>query len=139
MCQALGVSRSGYYAWSARGPSKRAVENRQVVGEIRAIHQQSRHTYGSPRVHQELRAQGVCVGRHRVARLMRENGIWSVRKRKRRRTTDSNHRYRASCNLLARAFNVDRPHKVWASDLTYADRVDSQRTEDGVGPVPMHR
>lgn len=75
MCQVLGVSRSGYYAWRSRGPSARQMANQALVHHIVAIHQQSRETYGSPRVYHELRDAGHGCGINRVARLMRREGI----------------------------------------------------------------
>ena len=71
MCRALAVSPAGYYAWTGRPESRRARENRRLLVELRVIHAESRGTYGSPRVHATLRAQGQRVGEHRVARLMR--------------------------------------------------------------------
>ena len=80
MCRVLGVSRSGFHAWAAREPSTRAVADRRLTGRIAEIHEQSRKTYGSPRVHAELRLEdGVRVGRKRVERLMRHAGFsWLV-------------------------------------------------------------
>ena len=75
LCRVLGVSRSGYYAWCRRPVSRRTRANRRLVVAIRAAHSASRGTYGSPRIHAELRAQGEPCGRHRVARLMRQYGI----------------------------------------------------------------
>lgn len=75
MCRVLGVSRSGYYAWTGREPSERARENAALTSKISEVHKESRGTYGSPRVHAELVAQGFEVGRHRIARLMREEGL----------------------------------------------------------------
>src|SRR5436305_250150 len=93
MCEVLGVSRSGYYAWASRPESARAVEDRTVAAEIRTAHADSRGRYGSPRVHAALRAHGRRVGRKRVARLMRGMGLSARRKRQFRRTTDSKHAY----------------------------------------------
>jgi putative transposase len=75
MCQVLGVSLSGYYAWLHRPESRRSRDDRRLLLEIRAIHRQSRRRYGSPRVHRELRGRGRVCGRHRVARLMRQDGL----------------------------------------------------------------
>jgi putative transposase len=75
MCQVLHVSESGYHAWYKRAPSRRQVENEQLAEQIRQAYDQGRHVYGSPRVHAELRAQGIICGKHRVARLMRQVGL----------------------------------------------------------------
>ena len=119
MCRLLGVSASGFYAWRTRPPSKRQIENQRLVREIREIHQQSRGTYGSPRIQAELcsRKRPVCV--HRVARLMRENGISACLKRRWRRTTDSKHTLPVAPNTLDQKFEVTAPNRVWATDITY--------------------
>jgi putative transposase len=119
MCQVLKVSRSGYYSWLTRPESKGSQANRRLLCEIRRVHERSRRTYGSPRVTAELQAQGVRCGEHRVARLMRANGIRAKAKRRFRVTTDSRHSYPVASNLLARQFTVDRPTAVWVSDITY--------------------
>jgi len=119
MCGALGVSRSGYYARCGRGPSNREKQDKRLVTYIKAIHAHSRQTYGSPRVHQDLVAQGFEVGLNRVAKLMRRHRIFSVRKRRRRRTTNSNHDLKVSPDLVERQFDVKAPNHVWAADLTY--------------------
>jgi transposase InsO family protein len=119
MCEVLGVSRSGYYAWASRLESARAVEDRAVAAEIRTAHEDSRGRYGSPRVHAALRAHGRRVGRKRVARLMRGMGLSARRKRRFRRTTDSKHAYPVAPNLLGRDFTASAPNRVWLADLTY--------------------
>lgn len=113
LCEVLGVSRSGYYAWVRRAESARAQEDRALSSEIRAAHQASRGRYGSPRVHAELRAQGRRVSRKRVARLMRRMGLAARRKRRFRRTTDSRHAFPIAPNLLARNFTAQAPNRVW--------------------------
>jgi len=119
MCRVLEVSASGYYAWRTRPESRRSREDRRLLTEIRAIHRQSRRRYGSPRVHHELRGRGVRCGRHRVARLMRQDGLEGTYRRKFRVTTDSKHRWPVAANRLARQFKVSRPDTVWAGDITY--------------------
>ncbi len=119
LCEVLGVSRSGYYAWVRRAESARAQEDRALSSEIRAAHQASRGRYGSPRVHAELRAQGRRVSRKRVARLMRRMGLAARRKRRFRRTTDSRHAFPIAPNLLARNFTAQAPNRVWLVDITY--------------------
>src|SRR5918996_1103104 len=91
MGRVLGVSPSGYYAWRGRGPSARACADEALLGQIRAIHERSRGTYGAPRIHAELAASGVRVGRKRVARLMRLAGLAGVSRRKGPRTTIRRH------------------------------------------------
>jgi putative transposase len=119
MCRALGVSRSGFYAWSVRPESERSKENKRLTLEIKKVHEESRRTYGSPRVHAELQEQGFEVGRKRVARLMRDNGLRAKGKRRFRKTTDSNHGRSVAPNILSRNFEVDAPNTVWAGDITY--------------------
>jgi transposase InsO family protein len=119
MCKVLKVSRSGYYAWLKRGPSKRAIENEIIMEQICKIHKQSKGTYGSPRVTEELKANYVQVSRPRVARLMRKANIRSITKRKFKTTTNSKHGFPIAPNLLNREFKVNRQGKVWVSDITY--------------------
>jgi transposase InsO family protein len=119
MCRVLDVSRSGYYAWRDRKPSDRAQENARLAAKIAQVHKDSRGTYGSPRVHAELVAQGVEVGRNRIARIMREEGIFGRRKPRFRRTTDSNHKLPVADNVLDRNFVADEPDTGWVADITY--------------------
>ena len=119
MCRVLKVSRSGYYAWRERKPSDRAVENERLTAKIVEVHKESRQTYGSPRVHAELVAQGFEVSRNLVARLMREQGIVGRRKPRFRKTTDSDHKLPVAKNLLDRQFTVDEPDTAWVADITY--------------------
>ena len=118
MCEALEVSRSGFYAWSRRQPARRRADE-QLAVEIHAAHRAGRGTYGSPRVMQELRARGLRVGRHRVARLMREQGLRGTPLRRFRITTTSDPSLAVASNQLARRFRVEKIGEVWASDLTY--------------------
>lgn len=119
MCKVLNVSRSSYYRWRNSLPSKRHNENRMLVSEIRKIHENSKATYGSPRVTDELKARGFTVSRPRVARLMKEQGIRAVNKRKFVVTTDSKHNYPIVDNELDRNFSVIHPGQAWVSDITY--------------------
>ena len=118
LCSVLGVSRSGLHAWRKRSPSSRRRSNAQLAARVAAVHERSRKAYGSPRVHAELKAQGVHVGKKRVERLMRENGLQARRKRRFRRTTDSRHPHPIAPNLLARRFNVATPNRAWVTDVT---------------------
>ena len=119
MCRALAVSPAGYYAWAARPESRRTAANRRLVTMIRAIHTESRNTYGSPRIHATLQAQGQRIGEHRVARLMRLSAIRAKTVKQWRATTDSAHQYPVVPNTLNRQFAVAHPNQVWAGDITY--------------------
>lgn len=120
MCKVFKVSRSGYYDWIERKPSARALENQKAVEMIRAIHQQSKGRYGSPKITEALKIRGMKLSRPRVARLMRSKGIRSiVHKKFRVATTDSKHNYPIAENLLNRDFKANEPGKVWVSDITY--------------------
>jgi len=118
-CEVLDVSRSGYYAWKGRPEAPRVAEDAELVVEIKAAHKAGRGNYGSPRVHRELRAKGRRVGRKRVARLMRQEGIVARKKRRFRRTTDSNHPHPIAPNVLERNFDVELPNIAWVTDVTY--------------------
>jgi putative transposase len=119
LCRVLGLARSGYYAWQRRQPSAHAQRDRDLMQQIDAIFGASRQTYGSPRVHAELRAQGVRCGRKRVARLMRHAQLRARRRRRTVRTTDSCHDQPIAPNLLARSFVAEAPNRVWLADITY--------------------
>jgi len=118
-CEVLEVSRSGYYAWRDRPDAKRTVEDAKVLAEIETAYKAGRGTYGSPRVHRELRANGRRVGKQRVARLMRETGLAARKKRRFRKTTDSNHLDPIAPNVLERNFDVALPNTAWVTDVTY--------------------
>jgi len=100
LCDVLEVSRSGYYAWRGRPSSMRAIEDAQLVANIRAAHQAGRGSYGSPRVHRVLRKDGKRVGKKRVERLMRREGIVAKRRKRFRTTTDSKHTDPIAPNVL---------------------------------------
>lgn len=119
LCRVLGVSRSGFHKWSKAPPSRRRRDDERLGAEIRAIHRRSRERYGSPRVHAELRAQGRTVGRKRVARLMGENGLKGLARRRFRRTTDSTHKHAVAPNLLEQNFTTALPNQAWVGDITY--------------------
>lgn len=119
MCRVLKLSRSGYYAWIKRKPSSRTQENEILSQEIQQIHQESRQTYGSPRIHAALVAKGFQVGRQRVVRLMEKLGICARRKRKFKATTDSEHDLPIAQNVLARDFTTTEPDRAWVADMTY--------------------
>ena len=122
MCRVLSVSPSGFYAAQRRVPSTRDRRDEALKLKVRTAHTKSRRRYGAPRVHAELQAQGEQVGKKRVARLMREDGLVARRRRRFVRTTDSRHSHPIAANLLDRQFGVDQvagPNRVWVSDLTY--------------------
>jgi transposase InsO family protein len=119
MCRALAVSPAGYDAWRVRTESARGVINRALVAKIRVIHRESRETYGSPSIWDAVVKQGHRVGEHRIARLMRAEGIRAKTVKKWRTTTQSNHRMPVAANALDRQFSVTRPNRVWAGDITY--------------------
>lgn len=118
MCRALDVSRSGYYAWREREPSKRARDNERLSKKIVEIHSRSRGTYGSPRVTRELEAQGFKANRKRVARLMAQMGI-SADLRPKYRNANVEPAAPAAPNVLARNFVTTEPDRAWVSDITY--------------------
>ena len=115
LCTAVGVSRAGFYAWRSRPASPRAVADGELLEEIRAIHTESRCTYGAPRIHGQLRRRGRNVGCKRVARLMRQDGLMGVHRRKwRRRRAD----IAPAPDRLNRDFTATRPNQRWVADIT---------------------
>jgi putative transposase len=122
MCQALGVGRSGYYAWRSRPASRRAQVNRSLVAEIQSLHRTSRETYGSPRIHAALRRKGWMCGRNRVARLMRLHGIAAQRPRKRFPVTTQRRLGTVPApNRLNQDFCAQAPNQKWVTDITFID------------------
>ena len=119
LCRVLQVSPSGFYAWFHRGLSRWAKDDAALKIEVRALHAASDKTYGSPRILEDLKANGKNVGRKRVARLMREEGIEGQRKRRFRTTTDSRHSHPVAANHLNRDFTASAPNKTWVSDISY--------------------
>ena len=121
LCRVLGVSRSGYYGWRTRAECRRTSANRVLEVQIRAAHALSRDTYGSPRIHAELRAQGIRCSEKRVARVMRRAGIRAKQRRRVKCTTDSRHSLPIAANLLQRDFAATAANTKWAGDITYID------------------
>jgi transposase InsO family protein len=120
MCDLLGVSRQGYYDWVGRPPSPAATRREELVGQILLCHVESRCTYGSPRVHDDLAAKQVRCCVNTVAKLMKGRGIASaVKRRFKVVTTDSKHGRPVFQNTLGRDFAADRPDRKWACDITY--------------------
>jgi putative transposase len=118
MCRVLTVSESGYYAWRKREPSHRQRQNERLTEHIRQAYKLGRQVYGSPRVHAELRAQGIMSGKHHVARLMRQANLCAIQKRRRICTTDSHHSDPVAPNLLQRDFTAPAPNRKWLTDIT---------------------
>ncbi len=119
MCRALEVSVSGYYAWWKREPSQHARSDAQLAEQVKTAFQANRCVYGSPRVHAELHAQGLHCARKRVARLMREQGLFARRPCHRTVTTKSEKGAPVAPNLLQRDFSADEPNTKWVADTTY--------------------
>lgn len=119
LCNVLGVSESGFFAWKHRGASQRQLDDMVLLAHIRSQFALSHGTYGSPRMHVELYEDGVSVGRHRVARLMRDNGIIALQKRRYKKTTDSDHGGLVAPNLLDQDFACDGPDQKWGVDISY--------------------
>jgi putative transposase len=122
MCNVLGVSKAGYYAWHEREPSTHDKRDAALAQTIADIHRKSRKTYGSPRIHRALGKQGISCGRKRVARIMRKEEIKGRQRKRFRRTTNSKHEHPIAPNVLDRRFDpreIGRPNVVWAGDITY--------------------
>jgi putative transposase len=119
MSRVLAVSASGYYAWRKRPPSIRARADAELTSRITAIHQYSRGTYGTPRIHEELLAAGIRVGRKRVARLMKAAGLCGVSRRKWVATTVREPGARPAPDLVERNFIAAAPNRLWVADITY--------------------
>jgi len=118
LCRALGVTRSGSYAWQRRPASARVQQDRQLTRQLRLVHAESRQTYGRPRLHRALRARGIRIGEKRVQRLMRAAALAARGRRRFRVTTDSTPGLPVVSNQLARRFAVTTPNTVWAADIT---------------------
>lgn len=119
MCKVLNVSRSGYYSWLKATPSERSIANLKITEEIQKVYLESKKTYGSPRITQELKDRKIAVSRPKVARLMKKACIRSIVKKRFRVTTLSDHHYRVDENKLNRNFRVAETGTVWVSDISY--------------------
>ncbi len=119
MCRVLDVSPSGYYAWRGRPPSAREMAKQRLMEKIEAIYNGHLKAYGSPRVYQELRAQGVACSENRVARLMRLRNLRARQVRRYKGTTKRDETHPVAPNLLERDFTADQPDRKWLSDITY--------------------
>jgi putative transposase len=119
MCDTLGVSPQGFYAWRSRPKSEQQQRRDALLVEIRAVHAFVKERYGSPRIHAELQANGVPCCVNTVAKLMHDNDIRAKTARKFRNTTDSNHSLPIADNLLSREFDAQGPNERWVTDITY--------------------
>ena len=119
LCRVLGVSPGGYYARLKRPPSARATADVELSARIAEIHRRSRQTYGAPRIHAELKEQGIKVGCKRVARLMRVAGLKGVSRRKWIITTVRDREARPAPDLVERNFAAMAPNQLWVADITY--------------------
>ena len=113
------VSKSGYYAWKARKPSRRSIENEKLLFEIRMLHEKSKKRSGSPKIYRALKKSGKACGKNRVVRLMKENGIRCKYAKKFKATTNSKHDYPVAANILKQRFVVFMPNVAWVADITY--------------------
>ena len=119
MCEVLRVSRSGFYAWLDRPPSQRDEQDAEIADAIRASHVASDGSYGAVRIHEDLKADGFCVGKKRVARLMRKQGIVGVTRRRSQITTTRRAGDPKGPDLVQREFVAERPDALWVADITY--------------------
>ena len=119
LCRVFAVSRSGFYAWADGKPSQRTQDDTRLKVAIKAVHEQSRQTYGPLRMQPELEAQGFAAGRDRIIRLRRELALRCKQKRKFKATTNSNHDLPVAENLLSQTFAPTRPNEAWVTDITY--------------------
>ena len=119
MCRVLGVSPSGYYDWLDRPPSARAQADAILLERIKAHHEDSRGTYGMPRLHEDLKEEGIKVGGKRVARLMKNAGIMGVSRRKKHGLTKRDKSAQPIPDLVDRNFTADGPDQLWVADITY--------------------
>ena len=119
MCRVFGVSPSGYYAWAKRMPSARAMRDIELTARIRMYHARAKGTYGAPRILEDLREAGERVGRKRVARLMKAEGLEGASRRKWIRTTTRDATAQGAPDLVERRFVAAAPNQLWVADITY--------------------
>ena len=119
MCRLLGVSSSGYYAWLYRPPSDRELSDEWLLSKIKAAHQASHETYGAPRILHDLREEGICVGKKRIARLMQQAGIQGVSRRRGFKTTTKDPAATPTADLVDRNFTAAGPDQLWVGDITF--------------------
>jgi len=120
MAKIFEISRSGYYSYINRKESKRSLNNKKILDKIKSIHNESRKIYGSPRIHHALKKENVVCGLNKVARIMKENNIYSIVKKKHKPYSNLKHNADlVSDNILSREFTVSNPNEKWVSDITY--------------------
>lgn len=119
MCCRLNVSRGGFYEWKRRKPSERSKENERLALQIKVYFRRSDGTYGSPRIRDDFMDDGKRVGRNRIARLMRQQGLFARFPKRFKKTTDSKHNFAVAENIVNQQFHVDERDKVWVADLSY--------------------
>lgn len=119
ICSVMGVKRSSYYAWKKRPESRRKKENIEILKEIKIVHKKTNEIYGSPRIHSELKDHGIKCGKNRVAKLMKDNGIFSKIKKKFRYKSKQSRNMDVYENIVNRVFNIKEPDSTWVSDITY--------------------
>ena len=115
----MEVSKSGYYAWKKRSKSQRRIDNEELLIEIRCVFVENDGNYGSPRIWESLKETKIPCSENRVARLMREEGLVAIQRRKCKATTNSKHNWPIAPNLLERNFSVGEPNRIWVTDITY--------------------
>jgi len=125
-CKALGVSRPGFYAWRSRPESAHSRVDRRLAVLVRESHERSRNTYGSPRIHADLRAQGICTSRKRVIRVMQDQELRARVRRRYKCTTMSDHDQPVAPNLLDRRFEAEAPNQRWVRHHRTAHRRERQ-------------
>jgi len=121
MCHTLEVSRSGYYDWTERTPSKRKQENNKIIKLAIQSHKKSNSIYGLDKILKDVRAEFPKCSRHRLYKLQKKSNLYSKRKRKFKATTDSNHKLPVAKNLLNQEFSIKTPVTVWVSDTSYVN------------------
>lgn len=122
LCVVLAVSRSGYYRWRQRRPTRRDRDDANLAAQIAPAHSRSRKNYGAPRIIEELREAGTPISKRRCSRLMKARGLRGRKKHRRRpRTTDSRHAHPPAANLLATTAAPTGPNQAWMTDITYIE------------------
>jgi putative transposase len=133
LCNVMGVSAAGFYAWRGRPESPRKAANRALLAKIRRLHLAHRGRYGGPRIHAALCGLGHTASRGRVPRLMRHHGIHAITPRRFRAcTTDSRHDWPIAPNRLAQKFAAERPNQIWLADITYGAPRPAPRNWGGI-------
>jgi putative transposase len=124
MCQLLGVSRSGYYDWNGRPPSKRELESQEILKIAKKSHEECKGIYGLDKILEDVRKTFPKCSRSRLYKIQKENKLYSIRKKKYKATTNSSHKLPVAENLLNQNFDIDKPGSVWVTDITYVDTLE---------------